>query len=112
MLQYNKNGQGVDKMDNELKEMFELMSSKIDEKLDLMNFKFSEQLSDIKRELASNREEMKVVNYKLDRHTEKIDGLDLRLRNAETNIRKDIKKLSDENETIIEVLKQHELLPR
>lgn len=39
----------------------------------------------------------------------KVDNLELRLRNAESNIRKDIKKLSDENDTIIEVLKQNNI---
>jgi hypothetical protein len=42
----------------------------------------------------------------------KIDNLDLRVRNVEANIRKDLKKLSDENETVIEILKIHDILPR
>ncbi|WMJ88204.1 hypothetical protein [Anaerocolumna sp. MB42-C2] len=76
------------------------------------------ELNSIKKELADNREEIKVINYKLDRHSErfnsldlKVDNLDLKLRNTEVNIRKDIKKLSDDNETMIEVLRQHEFLP-
>ncbi len=74
---------------------------------------------ELKDLLLSMQEEMKVMNYKLDRHYEKIDNLDLkvdnldvRIRNTEANIRKDIKKLSDENETMIEFLRQHEFLPR
>lgn len=77
-------------MDNELKEMF----------------------NQIMGEIKDIKEDMKIMNYKLDRHDEKINDLDIRVRVAESNIRKDIKKLSDENETIIEVLKQHDFLPR
>ncbi len=115
-------------MDDELREILELMNSKFDEKLsDIQG-----ELGSIKRELADNKEEMKIVNYKLDKNIEevqvinykldrtngrfdnldlKVDNLDLRIRSTEINIRKDIKKLSDENETVIEVLKQHDFLP-
>ena len=74
---------------------------------------------ELKKILLSMQEEMKVMNYKLDRHSErfddlelKTDNLDIKIRNAESNIRKDIRKLFDNDETIIEVLKQHDMLPR
>ncbi len=106
-------------MDRELKEMLESMDSKFDNRMKAMDSRFNnklesmdEKLNTIQKELANNKEEMKVMNYKLDRHTEKIENLDLRLRNAEANIRKDVRKLSDENETIIEVLRQRDFLSR
>lgn len=89
-------------MDNELKEMLEGLKTDI---LESMDSKLDEKLKGIK-------EEIQIINYKLDISNKKIDDLDLRVRISESNIRKDIKKLSDENETMIEVLKQHELLPR
>ncbi len=84
-------------MDNELKEALNSVLNKLD-KLD---------------------KRMEVVEFKIDRHTEKfddldlkVDNLDIRIRNTESNIRKDIRKLSDENETVIEVLRQRDFLPR
>ncbi len=74
---------------------------------------------ELKEILLSMQEEMKVINYKLDRHAGrfddldlKVDNLDVKIRNAESNIRKDIKVLRDENDTMIEVLKQNEFIPR
>ncbi|MGB8452400.1 MAG: hypothetical protein WCD89_08715 [Anaerocolumna sp.] len=77
-------------MDNELKGILENILEKMD-KID---------------------KRLEIVEYKVDRNSEKIDNLDIKVRVAESNIRKDIKKLSDENDTVIEVLKQNQLLPR
>ncbi len=55
---------------------------------------------------------LEVVEYKVDRNSEKIDDIGLDLKIVERNVRKDIRKLSDENETVIQVLKQHNLLPQ
>lgn len=41
----------------------------------------------------------------------KLDALKFDLESAKREIRKDIHKLNDEMETVIQVLKQHELLP-
>lgn len=94
-------------MDNELKEVMDNILNRID--------KLDKRMGGIEYKV----DRMDVIEYKLDRTNEcfenldlKVDNLELRLRNAESNIRKDIKKLSDENDTIIEVLKQNELLPR
>ena len=105
-------------MDNEIKELLLNMQ----EEMKVINHKLDKNSEEMKvinhkldkhsEELKKNSEEIKVINYKLDRNSEKIGDLDLRLRNAENNIRKDIRKLSEDNETIIEVLKQHDFLPR
>ena len=91
-------------MDNDLKEVFDSIIGEIRQ--------INDKMDKIDRRLE-------VVEYKVDRTNErfenldlKVDNLELRLRNVEANIRKDIRKLSDDNETMIEVLKQHELLPR
>ncbi|MGB8453566.1 MAG: hypothetical protein WCD89_14710 [Anaerocolumna sp.] len=85
-------------MDNELKEILESFKSDI--------------LDNISLEMKKINDRLDVVDYKLDRTSEKVDKLDLKIRNAESNIRKDIRKLSDDNETIVEVLKQHDFIPR
>jgi hypothetical protein len=77
-------------MDNELKEILENILNKI-EKID---------------------KRLEVVEYKVDRNTEKIDDVSLDLKISERNIRKDIRQLKDSEDTVVEVLKQHELLSR
>ncbi len=84
-------------MDNELREVLESIKGEI------------RQLGD-KVEKIDKR--LEVVEFKVDRNTEKVDDLSLDLKVVERNIRRDIRKLSDENETIIEALRQHEILPR
>ncbi len=105
-------------MDNEIKELLlnmqeemKVINHKLDKNSEELK-KNSEEIKVINHKLDKHSEEIKVINYKLDRNSEKIGDLDLRLRNAENNIRKDIRKLSEDNETIIEVLKQHDFLPR
>ena len=68
--------------------------------------------AELKEVLDSMIERMKVIEFKVDRNSEKIDDVSLDLKIMERNVRKDIRKLSDENETIIEVLKIHDILPR
>ncbi len=68
--------------------------------------------AELKEVLDSMIERMKIIEFKVDRNSEKIDDVSLDLKIMERNVRKDIRKLSDENETIIEVLKIHDILPR
>ncbi|MGF7144094.1 archaellum component FlaC [Anaerotaenia torta] len=55
---------------------------------------------------------IKVIKFKVDRNSERISNLSLDMKVLERNIRTDIRKLSDENETIIEILKIRDILPR
>ena len=55
---------------------------------------------------------LEVVEFKVDKNSEKIDDISLDLKVVERNIRRDIRQLKEDNETIIEVLKQHDMLPR
>lgn len=52
-----------------------------------------------------------VIEMKQDIASKKLDDLKLDVKIAERDIRRDIHKLNDEMETVVEVLKQHELLP-
>ena len=49
---------------------------------------------------------------KQDRTAKKLDDLQLDVKIAEKGIRQDIHKLQDEMETVIEVLKQNEMIPQ
>ncbi len=55
---------------------------------------------------------IKVIKFKVDRNSERISNLSLDMKVLERNIRTDLRKLSDENETIIEILKIRDILPR
>ncbi len=70
-------------MDNEGKEMFQKILDRLD-----------------------------IIEFKQDRTTKKLDDLRLDVAIAERDIRRDIHELKDEMETVIEVLKMNEMLPR
>lgn len=53
-----------------------------------------------------------IIEHKQDRTDKKVDDLRLDVAVAERDIRRDIHELKDEMETVIEVLKMNELLPR
>lgn len=67
---------------------------------------------ELREVLNQIREDIKILTYKVDRNSEKIDDLSLDLKVVERNVRRDIRKLNDENETVIEVLKQHDILTK
>lgn len=53
-----------------------------------------------------------IIELKQDRTAKKLDDLRLDVAVAERDIRRDIHELKDEMETVIEVLKMHELIPQ
>ena len=77
-------------MDNELKEILNNILDRMD-KID---------------------KRLEVVEFKVDKNAEKVDDLSLDLKVVERNIRRDIRQLKEDDETIIEVLKQHDFIPR
>jgi len=91
-------------MDNESKEMFQ----KILDRLDKMDSHF-DKIND-RFDKMDNR--LDIIELKQDRTTKKLEDLRLDVAVAERDIRRDIHELKDETETVIEVLKMHELLPR
>ena len=84
-------------MDKESMEMFQ----KILDRLDKMDNRFDK---------MDNR--FDILELKQDRTAKKLEDLRLDVAVAERDIRRDIHELKDETETVIEVLKMHELLPR
>ncbi len=71
-----------------------------------------DRLKPINDRLDKTDSRLDVIEMKQDIATKKIDDLRLDVAISERDIRRDIHKLNDGMETVVEVLKQHELLPR
>lgn len=54
---------------------------------------------------------MDAIQMRQNLTSNKLDDIELNIKVSERNIRKDIHKLDDETETVIEILKIRELLP-
>ena len=78
----------------DLQAIGKLLDSKLDERLKPIN------------------DRLDVIELKQDRTSKKLDDLQLDVKIAERDIRRDIHSLNDQMETVVEVLKQHELIPR
>ena len=57
-------------------------------------------------------ERLKIIELKQDRTAKKLDDLRLDVKISERSIKKDIHKLQDEMETVIEILRQNEMIPQ
>ena len=71
-----------------------------------------EDLSAINELLKPINDRLDIIELKQDRTAKKLDDLRLDVAVAERDIRRDIHELKDEMETVIEVLKMHELIPQ
>ena len=78
----------------------------------LMDAKFDERLKPINSEIKNINTRLDVLEHKQDRTEKKVDNLRLDVAVAERDIRRDILELKDEMETVIEVLKIHDMIPR
>lgn len=72
----------------------------------------NDDLKAIKDLLKPIYDRLDVIELKQDRTSKKLDDLQLDVKIAERDIRRDIRSLNDQMETVIEVLKEHELIPR
>ncbi len=81
---------------------------KMDSRLDKMDGR----LNDMDDRLDKTDSRLDAIEMKQDITTKKLDDLRLDVAISERDIRRDIHKLNDGMETVVEVLKQHELLPR
>ena len=70
-----------------------------------------EDLNAIQELLKPINDRLDIIELKQDRTSKKLDDLQLDVKIAERDIRRDIHKLNDEMETVVEILKQHELIP-
>ncbi len=71
----------------------------------------NEDLKAIQELLKPINDRLDIIELKQDRTSKKLDDLQLDVKIAERDIRRDIHKLNDEMETVVEILKQHELIP-
>ncbi len=90
-------------MDNETREMFSLILSRFDS-IDTRLDKMDERLDSM-----DNR--LNILEYKQNVTARKLDDLQLDVQNLGRDIRRDIHHLNDTTETIVEILKQHEMIP-
>ena len=88
----------------DLKAIAELM----DQKLEPINNRLDQM--DNRLDKMDNR--LDLIELKQDRTSKKLDDLQLDVKIAERDIRRDIHTLNDEMETVIEVLKLNEMIPR
>lgn len=85
-------------MDNELlKAISEIMDQK---------------LEPISKRLDKIESRLDILEYKQDRTAKKLDDLQLDIKIAERDIRRDIYSLKDETETTTQLLRIHELIPQ
>lgn len=68
------------------------------------------EMMDKKLEPINNR--LDIIELKQDRTAKKLEDLRIDVAVAERDIRRDIHELKDEMETVIEVLKMNEMIPR
>ena len=67
-------------------------------------------ISSMESDMAHMSRRIDVIDFKLDRTNKKVDDLQLDMKLSERNIKRDISRLQDQMDTVVEVLKQHELI--
>lgn len=90
-------------MDNE--KLLQAISEMMDKKLD-------ERLKPINDRLDKMDSRFDIIELKLDRTTKKVEDLQIDIAVSERRIKRDIDELKDEMETVIEVLKMNDMIPR
>lgn len=107
----------IDEKFESIDKRFESIDNKfdsIDKKFDSIDKKFDsidKRFESIDKKFDSIDDRLKIMELKQDRTAKKLDNLQFEVKASERNIRKDIHKLQDEMETVIEVLRQNEMLP-
>ena len=84
------------------------ISDLMDRKLEPIN----QRLDQMDNRLDKMDNRLDLIELKQDRTSKKLDDLQLDVKIAERDIRRDIHTLNDEMETVIEVLKLNEMIPR
>ncbi len=79
--------------------------------MDLRFDKMDDRLDKMDDRLNKMDTRLDVIDMKQDITAKKLDDLSLDVKIFERDIRRDIHKLNDQMETVLEVLKQHEFLP-
>mgnify|MGYP001063053259 CR=1 FL=1 len=79
----------------------------MDERLDQMDERFDA----MDKRLDNMDARFDILELRQSRTGKKLEDLQLDLKIFERNVRQDIHKRNDEMETVIEILKQHEMIP-
>lgn len=69
-------------------------------------------VASLKSDMKSMQHQINVLSFKQDRTDKRLSDLQLDTKLAERNIRNDIRSLREDVDTIVEVLRQQELLPQ
>lgn len=108
----------IDEKFKSIDEKFESIDRKfesIDRKFESIDRRFESidrKFESIDKRFDSIDDRLKMIELKQDRTAKKLDNLQFEFKASERNIRKSLYKLQDEMETVIEVLKQNEMLPQ
>ena len=98
-----------------IKELFDGQFKKIDERFEKIDDQFEKiggQFETVHARLDKMERRMETLEFKQDHMAKKLDDLQLNGKISEREIRRDIRHLRDDVETLAEVMKQHELLPQ
>lgn len=101
----------IDRQFDKIDEQFGKIDGKFD-RIDERFGKIDERLDKIEKRFNKMDNRLDVIELKQDRTSKKLDNLELDVKNFERDIRRDIHSLNDQMETVIEVLKEHEFIPR
>lgn len=86
-------------------------SEKLDRLIETVS-QMQERFDQIDKRLDKMDSHFNILEHKQDRTAKKLDDLRLDVAVAERDIRRDIFELKDEMETVIEVMKMHDMLPQ
>lgn len=85
-------------------------SEKLDKLLESIN-SINGRLDKVELHLGKVDQRLDVIDFKQDRTAKKLDDLQLDVKLSERDIRRDIHILRDEMDTVIELLKIHNIVP-
>lgn len=98
-----------EKLDKKLDERFEAFGRRMDEKLDKRFEAFGRQI-DEKLEAMDKR--LEYIEFKQDHTINRLNNLQLDIQIKERDIRRDIRRINDTLETVVEILRAHEMIPQ
>ena len=85
-------------------ELLSAISNMMDKKLD-------ERLKPINDRLDKVEDTLNTMKFKQNHISEKLDGLELTVKYSDHNIRRDIKSLHEDVDTVVEILRIHDMIP-
>jgi hypothetical protein len=93
----------------DLQAIGQLLDTKLDQRFASMEQQLDDKLS---QQLKPICDRLDIIELKQNLTSKKLDDLQLDMKIAERDIRRDIHTLTDEMDTVIEILKQHDLIPQ